>query len=82
MFLLDLLDNMPRLRLSDDHMKFIMWIMVELGVPNVPSLKALRKMQDTLDKNINVPTNQHLSMAGNVFYMNSCIDLCALVHLL
>ncbi len=67
MFLLDLLDNMPRLRLSDDHMKFIMWILRELGVPQVPSLKALRKVQDSLDKNINVSTGQQISMAGIVF---------------
>ena len=48
LFFLDLLDNMPRLRLSDDHMKAIIWVMRECGTPDVPSFYALRKKQVSL----------------------------------
>ncbi|KAJ7115666.1 hypothetical protein C8R44DRAFT_880092 [Mycena epipterygia] len=34
MFMLDLLDNLPRLRLSDDQLKSIIWVMRECGTPN------------------------------------------------
>ncbi|OBZ68521.1 hypothetical protein A0H81_11586 [Grifola frondosa] len=50
MFLLDMLDNMPRLRLSSDHMKFILWILKEVGVHGVPSFNSFRKRQDQIKK--------------------------------
>ncbi|KAJ7796773.1 hypothetical protein B0H14DRAFT_3093282 [Mycena olivaceomarginata] len=65
MFMLDLLDNLPRLRLSDDHLKAIIWVMKECGTPNVPSFYALRKMQAKLTR-------------ANQFYMNHPNDLIRL----
>ncbi|KAJ7772761.1 hypothetical protein B0H14DRAFT_3589979 [Mycena olivaceomarginata] len=41
--MLDLLDNLPRLRLSDDQLKTLTWVMRECGTPDIPSFSALRK---------------------------------------
>lgn len=66
-FMLDLLDNLPRLRLSDDQLKMILWIMRECNTPDVPSFTALRKKQATLAKDVNIKTEHHVSMQGNEF---------------
>lgn len=79
MFMLDLLDNLPRLRLSDDHMKTIMWVMRECGTPDVPSFSALRRLQAKLTKDVNIMPVHHTSSLGNQFYMNHPINLLALV---
>ncbi|KAJ7827689.1 hypothetical protein B0H14DRAFT_3144540 [Mycena olivaceomarginata] len=52
MFMLDLLDNLPHLRLSDDQLKAIIWVMKECGTPNVPSFSTLRKMQKKMTQDI------------------------------
>ncbi|KAH9917046.1 hypothetical protein B0H21DRAFT_850669 [Amylocystis lapponica] len=70
MFLLDLLDHLPRLRLSDDHMKTFIWIMKGCGAPDVPSFSALRKKQVELAREVHVETKQHVSPQSNVFYAN------------
>jgi len=80
MFFLDLLDNLPRLRLSDDHLKTIIWAMRECGTPNVPSFYALRKKQDTLTQEVNIKPTPHTSPLGNRFYMNHPAQLLALVR--
>lgn len=83
MFFLDLLDNLPRLRLSDDHLQAIIWVMKECGTPDVPSFYALRKRQKLLTQKIeNLKTRQHTSALGNHFYMNHPVDLLALVSTL
>jgi hypothetical protein len=41
MLVLDVLDNMLHLRLSDDHMKSVLWMLKELDVPDAPSFYAL-----------------------------------------
>ncbi len=74
-----MLDNMPRLRLSDDHLKFILRILKELDVPDVPSFKSFRKLQSTLDDDISITTIQNVSPAGNVSYSNSLVSLIAMV---
>lgn len=81
MFMLDLLDNLPRLRLSDDHLKAIMWVMRECGTPNVPSFSALRKMQANLTREADIPTDGHMSSLGNRFFINHPSKLFALVSL-
>ncbi|KAH9922150.1 hypothetical protein B0H21DRAFT_701557 [Amylocystis lapponica] len=78
MFLLDMLDNMPRLRLSTDHIKFVLWILRELRVDGVPSFKAFRKMQAKSSTLTNIQTHLHWSPIGNVFYQNSVPNLLAL----
>ena len=80
MFILDMLDNMPRLRLSTDHLKLFIWALNELGVPDVPSLKRFRDMQDRLTKVTNVRTTLKKSPQGEPFYQNSVPDLLGLVR--
>lgn len=79
MFMLDLLDNLPRLRLSDDHLKTIIWVMKECGTPDVPAFSTLRTLQARLTKELNIPSKHHRSSLGNEFYMNHPIDLLRLV---
>ncbi|KAJ7803462.1 hypothetical protein B0H14DRAFT_3091985 [Mycena olivaceomarginata] len=78
MFMLDLLDNLPRLRLSDDHLKSIIWVMRECKTPDVPSFSALRKKQEFLTREIGIKSEQHTSSLGNHFYMNHPSKLLAL----
>ncbi|KAJ7828992.1 hypothetical protein B0H13DRAFT_1916735 [Mycena leptocephala] len=79
MFMLDLLDNLPRLRLSDDHLKAIIWVMCECKTPNVPSFSALRKKQESLTRDVGINSQHHTSSLGNHFYMNHPGKLFALV---
>jgi hypothetical protein len=80
MFMLDLLDNLPRLRLSDDQLKTIIWVMRECKTPDVPTFSVLRKKQAELTKDVNIRTMGHLSARGNEFYMNHPAQLLALVR--
>ncbi|KAI0689864.1 hypothetical protein BC835DRAFT_1308149 [Cytidiella melzeri] len=73
MFKLDLLDSLPRLRLSDDHLKTIMWVMKECGTPDVPLFSALRKLQTKLTTEMG--TIWHVSMFGNKFYTNGVAQM-------
>ena len=75
MFMLDLLDNLPRLRLSDDHLKTIIWVMKECGTPNVPSFYALRKLQKKLTQDVGLKPRPRVSSLDNQFYMNHPKDL-------
>ncbi|KAH9920179.1 uncharacterized protein B0H18DRAFT_881265 [Fomitopsis serialis] len=70
MFMLNLLDSLPRLRLSDDHMKVIIWVMRQCGTPNVPAFTALRSTQDRLTRELGVKTTHHRSSQDNEFYAN------------
>ncbi|TFY61280.1 hypothetical protein EVJ58_g4612 [Rhodofomes roseus] len=78
MFILDMLDNMPRLRLSTDHLKLFIWALNELSVPDVPSFKKFREMQDRLTKLTKIRTSLQRSATGEPFYQNSVPDLLAL----
>ncbi|KAJ8690139.1 hypothetical protein PTI98_011597 [Pleurotus ostreatus] len=78
MFMLDLLDNLPRLRLSDDHLKAIIWVMRECGTPEVPSFRQLRRKQEKLTKSITFAPRLHTSSLGNHFFMNHPVDLLTL----
>ncbi|KII82864.1 hypothetical protein PLICRDRAFT_120152 [Plicaturopsis crispa FD-325 SS-3] len=52
--------------------------MRECGTPEVPSLYALRKLQATLTRDLNMHTKSHTSPMGNKFYMNHPVDLLTL----
>lgn len=77
-FFLDLLDSLPRLRLSDDHLKAVLWVMKECGTPNVPSFYKLRKVQDRLRRG-HLRTEEHTTVTGDKFFMNNPLDIIRLV---
>ena len=82
MFLLDTLDSMPRLRVSDALMKIFLWVLKESGAPDVPSLGQLRRVQTTLRDSSGVPSDLHTSAQGNIFYMNDIRSIVAKVYCL
>ncbi len=79
MFFVAFLDSQPRLRLSDDHLKSILWVMKECGTPNVPSFTALRKVQAKLKCAVGPASTHHVSTLGNEFYMNGAAQIFRLV---
>ena len=79
LFLLDTIDNLPRLRLSDSHMKLMLWMLKEAGCRNVPTFSALRRMQSKLREHGAVRTKSYKSSLGNLFYMSSIEDIIAKV---
>ncbi|KZS86275.1 hypothetical protein SISNIDRAFT_384270, partial [Sistotremastrum niveocremeum HHB9708] len=70
--------NLPRLRLSNDLMKAIIWIMRECGTPNVPGFGRLRNIQKRLTEASPVKPEKHTSALGNIFYMNNPAHLLSL----
>ncbi|GBE88301.1 hypothetical protein SCP_1301160 [Sparassis crispa] len=62
LFMLDLLDNLPHLRLSDDQLRAIIWVMPQARMTCDMALK----------------TEAHTSSLGNQFYMNHPSTLFAL----
>ncbi|KIJ35562.1 hypothetical protein M422DRAFT_81105, partial [Sphaerobolus stellatus SS14] len=69
-FLLDMLDNLPRLWLSDPQMRAIMWVMKEIGGRDVPSLDTLCRVQEKLRKTTAISSTKYKSAQGNIFYVN------------
>jgi hypothetical protein len=68
--LLDTIDNLPRLRISASFMKVLLWLLREVGVPNVPSFDGLRKIQNGLKMEKIVPTIHWKSPKGHTFSFN------------
>lgn len=79
--MMDLLDSLPRLRLSDDHLKTLLWAMKICKTPNVPSFTVLRQIQGKLTRELQVGPSRHVSALGNEFYANNPIDTLRLVSL-
>ncbi|KAF8494495.1 hypothetical protein JB92DRAFT_3126914 [Gautieria morchelliformis] len=77
LFLLDLLDNLPRLRLSQRHMQMFLWVLSESGAHDVPSLYALCETQARLRKFGGVTTKRFESSLGNVMYLNDIPEIIA-----
>jgi hypothetical protein len=76
-FLLDALDNMPRLRVSAGLMNVIIWLLRETGVPNVPTPYAFRNFQKVLRGQKGIETTHTKSPKGNRFSFNSPVDIVA-----
>ncbi|KAJ7050132.1 hypothetical protein C8F01DRAFT_1068165 [Mycena amicta] len=75
--LLDIIDNLPRLRLSSSHFNIIIWLLKQCGVQNVPSLSSLRKTQAELTKLCGNEPKPYTSTAGNRFFVNDVRDSVA-----
>lgn len=58
-------------------MKIILWAMKECGASDVPSFSILRKSQEKLRKHASVTTKMYKSILGNIFWMNSPVDIIA-----
>ncbi|KAF5360251.1 hypothetical protein D9758_009151 [Tetrapyrgos nigripes] len=65
---LDLLDNLPCLRLSSSQMKMILWIMRECGAKDVPCYSQLQETQKRIRQLCGVSVTPHTSDLGNIFY--------------
>ncbi|KAL4261149.1 hypothetical protein AB1N83_008369 [Pleurotus pulmonarius] len=77
LMLLDILDNLPRLRMSSNLFRMVLWILKECNVRNVPSYNAFRKMQKGLRETCGSTPKQCVSSIGNVFYVNDIRDSVA-----
>jgi len=71
MMLLDIIDNLPRLRMSGSQFQIILWLLRQLGVSRVPAYGAFRKMQKELQATSGSSPTQYTSSIGNIFYVNS-----------
>ncbi|KAH9920949.1 uncharacterized protein B0H18DRAFT_956856 [Fomitopsis serialis] len=76
-FLLDLIDNLPRLRISSSLMRVLLWVLKEMGVRDVPSLDRLRKVQKWLRGSSGVASLDCVSVRGNRFTINDPVELVA-----
>nr|GAT45522.1 predicted protein [Mycena chlorophos] len=68
--LLDIMDNLPRCRFSSSQMAVILRFLRCLGATNVPTLKALRKIQSALQAVTASEPRKIRSSLGNIFYIN------------
>ncbi|KAI9068297.1 hypothetical protein FKP32DRAFT_1562016, partial [Trametes sanguinea] len=67
-FLLNTLDHLLRIPVSDSLMRMFIYVLRECGV-RVPTFEAFRKLQANLRQNCGVPTIPCKSARGNIFWM-------------
>ena len=77
--LLDILDNLPRLRMSSSQFQMILWLLKECHVKDVPSFGAFRKLQRNLRQECGSQPTRHTSSVGNIFYVNDVQESVARV---
>ncbi|KAJ3780374.1 hypothetical protein GGU10DRAFT_397813 [Lentinula aff. detonsa] len=66
--LLDILDNLPRLRLSSLSLKLIIWMLKELRVSDVPSFTKFRQFQEELQNECGFKPKAHVSDFSNHYH--------------
>ncbi|KAJ6631589.1 hypothetical protein B0H10DRAFT_2159828 [Mycena sp. CBHHK59/15] len=69
-FLLNILDNMPQLRVSSSLMHVFLWMLRESGAKDVPSFDRLRQVQKEIRAEYGIPSIPCKSPLGNVFFIN------------
>ncbi|KAG2099140.1 hypothetical protein BD769DRAFT_1631222 [Suillus cothurnatus] len=69
-FITALLFSSPRLPFSEAQKKAILSWAKELGARDVPSLYALNRSQETIQKLVGDPTEKVTARSGNIFYFN------------
>ena len=79
MMLLDILDNLPCLRMSSSQFQMILWLLRECRVKDVPSFGAFRKLQQNLRQECGTQPSRHTSSVGNIFYVNDVRESVARV---
>jgi len=77
--MLDILDNLPRLRMSSNLFRMVLWVLKESGLSNVPSYEAFRKLQADLRKRCGSEPTECKSSLGNIFYVNDIPEIVARV---
>jgi hypothetical protein len=73
MYLLDMLDNLPHLRMSNKHLEAILFVMRESGAQDVPSLDTLRCFQSKLSGSFACKPVHQVSADGNIYYINDIV---------
>src|SRR5882757_5343238 len=68
--LLDIIDNLPRLRLSSSQFKIILWLLKQCRVLEVPSYDSFRKLQSSLRTACGSEPTPQTSSLGNKFSVN------------
>jgi hypothetical protein len=76
-FMLHLLNNLPRQRISETLMRAFLWVMTECGAKDVPSFDAFKKFEDGLQSSNGIPSIKCQSTKGNIFYVNDLRTIIA-----
>ena len=77
--MLDILDNLPRLRMSSNLFWMVLWILKESRLSNVPLYESFRKMQANIQKQCGSKPTECKSSLGIIFYMNNIPEKIAWV---
>lgn len=72
---LDMLDNLPRHKIPNRVMEFVIAILKKCGVLNVPSLKKLRQVQKSLAEQHGIRQHKFDNPNGDDLYINDPRDI-------